>query len=323
MLINLKYLPAPKKPKLKWRSGEGKVEGNEMITEARFLLHLFELCASFKSFCGTYFYSFFFHSCLAKKKWCINCAKVSAKIAFRYCKAAHSEVLPLLWYFIFHIHALHSRKRGSRWANLNCKLGRSLRLLWTPPHWLLPLAVSWATTTPPYHCTNPIRPLCPGHFFGILSCHIFCNFQVTRHENNAKVILSQGTAMPFAFRISLFNCPRSFHTNYATGRKKRSRSRSRTPSQNVLMEKSNGHIHGAPVAVAAASAKFLSSACHVRTIAYECESEVLIGSEANTFPDDVGPKTKQLWKSSLRSKDGEFIVLLKVERSFFLLSLNI
>lgn len=60
------------------------------------------------------------------------------------------------------------------------------------------------------------------------------------------------------------------------------------------MEKSNGHIHGAPVAVAAASAKFLSSACHVRTIAYECESEVLIGSEANTFPDDVGPKTKQL-----------------------------
>lgn len=203
MLINLKYLPASKKPKLKWRTGEWKVEGNEMITEARFLLHLFELCASFKSFCGTYFYSFFFHSCLAKKKWCINCAKVSAKIAFRYCKAAHSEVLPLLWYFIFHIHALHSRKRGSRWANLNCKLGRSLRLLWTPPHWLLPLAVSWATTTPPYHCTNPIRPLCPGHFFGILSCHIFCNFQVTRHENNAKVILSQGTAMPFAFRFSI------------------------------------------------------------------------------------------------------------------------
>jgi len=26
------------------------------ITEARFPLHLFELCASFKSFCGTYFY---------------------------------------------------------------------------------------------------------------------------------------------------------------------------------------------------------------------------------------------------------------------------
>jgi len=38
------------------------------ITEARFPLHLFELCASFKSFCGTYFYFFCQLLSLPRKK---------------------------------------------------------------------------------------------------------------------------------------------------------------------------------------------------------------------------------------------------------------
>lgn len=188
------------------------------------------------------------------KKLCINCAKVSAEIASivrrrgpglpLFSTPLHSTPLgstPVLCdisYFIF----MRCTQRRAALSQLELQVGQvikaslalPLRLplagTCSSPHWLLPLAVapfSWCCS-----CSSSGLRHAPYRCWHFLAFYLVI-FSATFKWPGTKIMqkffpshpVSQPALLPAPWlaRNSLFNCCRSFHTNYGpgTGHKKR------------------------------------------------------------------------------------------------------